>query len=171
MASFQGVWRIAIHRLKYEGDLGVALTIAEMMAHIVESTDWQPELVMPVPLSEKRQTQRGYNQAARLAYPLSLKLRLPLNTSGLVRMHETKSQVSLSFQERQVNVRGAFLADPNVVKDKVILLIDDVFTTGATMNAAASALQEAGCAQVFALTAAKALRRANFIENANSIDV
>jgi predicted amidophosphoribosyltransferase len=89
----------------------------------------------------------------------------------LVRVHETRSQVNLNFQERQENVQGAFCADPAIVKDKTILLVDDVFTTGATINAAAAALREAGSKRVYALTAAKALGRQLAIENAPAIDV
>ncbi len=171
VAAYQDVMRTAIHRLKYERDLGVALELANMLAQIVQATNWQIDLIMPVPLSEKRKAQRGYNQAALLAYPLSLRLHLPENTKGLVRVHETRSQVNLNFQERQENVQGAFSADPTIVKDKTILLVDDVFTTGATINAAASALREAGCTRVYALTAAKALRRQVTIENTPAIDV
>jgi len=87
---------------------GSALELAEMMALIVAAIDWKPDLVVPVPLSEKRKSQRGYNQAAMLAFPLSLKLGLPLNSRDLVRIHETRSQVFLSFNERQENVHGAF---------------------------------------------------------------
>lgn len=97
VAAYQDVMRTAIHRLKYERDLGVALELANMLAQIVQATNWQIDLIMPVPLSEKRKAQRGYNQAALLAYPLSLRLHLPENTKGLVRVHETRSpQNSLS---------------------------------------------------------------------------
>jgi ComF family protein len=171
VAAYQDVMRTAIHRLKYERDLGIAIELANLLAQIVQATNWQIDLVMPVPLSEKRKAQRGYNQAALLAYPLSLQLHLPENTQGLVRVHETRSQVNLNFQERQENVQGAFSADPTIVKGKTILLVDDVFTTGATINAAAAALREAGCTRVYALTAAKALRRQVTIENTPAIDV
>ncbi len=171
VAAYQGVMRTAIHRLKYERDLGIALELADMLAQIMQATSWQIDLIMPVPLSEKRKAQRGYNQAALLAYPLSLQLHIPENTKGLVRVHETRSQVNLNFKERQENVQGAFCADPAMVKDKTILLVDDVFTTGATINAAAAALREAGSKRVYALTVAKALGRQVTIENAPAIDV
>jgi ComF family protein len=170
-AAYQGVMRTAIHRLKYERDLGIALALAGMLTQIVQATNWQIDMIMPVPLSERRKAHRGYNQAALLTYPLSLQLRLPENTKGLVRVHETRSQVNLNFQERQENVQGAFSADPAIVKEKTIILVDDVFTTGATLNAAATALKEAGCSGVYALTAAKALGRQVTIENAPAIDV
>ncbi len=171
VAAYQGVMRTAIHRLKYERDLGIALELADMLAQILQATNGQRDLIMPVPLSEKRKAQRGYNQAALLAYPLSLQLHIPENTKGLVRVHETRSQVNLNFKERQENVQGAFSADPAMVKDKTILLVDDVFTTGATINAAAAALREAGSKRVYALTVAKALGRQVTIENAPAIDV
>ena len=171
VAVYQGVMRTAIHRLKYERDLGIALELADMLAQIMQATNWQIDLIMPVPLSEKRKAQRGYNQAALLAYPLSLQLHIPENTKGLARIHETRSQVNLNFQERQENVQGAFSADTAIVKDKTILLVDDVFTTGATINAAAAALREAGSKRVYALTVAKALGRQVTIENAPAIDV
>ncbi|MFZ3070372.1 MAG: phosphoribosyltransferase family protein [Anaerolineaceae bacterium] len=157
--------REAIHGLKYQNDLTLAYKLATLLTILVQSTDWKFDLVVPVPLSQKRLDQRGYNQAALLAKPLALSMEKPFTTRGLARVRETQSQVSLNIQQRKENVQDAFLADPVMIKGRSILLVDDVFTTGATMNAAAEALHAAGSRQVFALTVAKAVHRSQAIEN------
>lgn len=157
VAGFEGVIRQVVINLKYHADLGLSLAAAELMARLVQEEAWRPEMVVPVPLSVNRRRKRGYNQAAVLAFPLSLYLKLPMRTQALARIRDTRSQVGLNSQERQDNVRGAFKADPRLVRGKEILLVDDVFTTGATLRAAAEALRSAGCAKVQVVTLAKAL--------------
>ncbi|MEL7645498.1 MAG: ComF family protein [Anaerolineaceae bacterium] len=157
LAGYEGVIREIVVNLKYKADLGLSLAAAEMMARVVQDENWQLDMVVPVPLNEKRRKARGYNQAAVLAFPLSLSLRLPLRVKALARIRDTKSQVPLNVAERKANVQGAFLADPLLVRGRRVLLVDDVYTTGATLNAAAEALRSAGCGVVWVLTLAKAL--------------
>ena len=157
LAGFEGVIREIVINLKYRSDLGLSLVAAEMMAGLVQRENWQLEMVVPVPLSQKRVKERGYNQAAALAFPLSLLLKLPLRSKALIRIRDTKSQVHLNAAERKANVQGAFLADPQLVRGSRVLLVDDVYTTGATLNAAAEALCSAGCNDVRVVTLAKAL--------------
>ncbi|MFZ3150671.1 MAG: ComF family protein [Anaerolineaceae bacterium] len=165
LANYEGITQEAVRRLKYENDLAVAFVLAELLTNLVQSANWMIELVIPVPLSQKRLDERGYNQAALLARPLSLNLGRPFTPKGLARIRETRSQVNLNIRQRKENVQNAFIADPLIVRDRSILLVDDVYTTGATMNAAAEALNQAGCLRVFALTVAKAVQRNSNIDN------
>jgi ComF family protein len=138
---------------------------------LVQSEKWQLDMVVPVPLSEKHYQQRGYNQAAVLAFPLALRLGLPMRARALARIRETQSQVRLNRAQRKANVQGAFLADPLLVSGKRVLLVDDVFTTGATLNAAAEALRSARCSDVRVLTLAQALDKSDAVEKEISIKV
>jgi predicted amidophosphoribosyltransferase len=99
--------------------------------------------------------QRGYNQAAAVAHPLSLLLRTAYMPYGLAQIKDTKSQVGLSAEERRLNVIGAFEAIPQLVDSKNILLVDDVMTTGATLDTCAKALKTAGSSHVFCITIAR----------------
>src|SRR5690606_25169024 len=114
-----------------------------------------------------RRRERGYNQAAVLAFPLSLSLKLPMRIKALARIRDTKSQVHLNAAERKANVKGAFIADPLIVRGMRVLLVDDVYTTGATLNAAAEALCSAGCSEVRVLTLAKAMDLQNLVDITN----
>ena len=104
---------------------------------------WEADLVTPVPLSPDRQAERGYNQSALLARPIALKQGWRYLPVCLTRNRNTKSQVSLSIEERKQNVADAFSAVPELVAGKVILLVDDVTTTGSTLNECVRALKEA----------------------------
>jgi ComF family protein len=110
-------------------------------------------------LGHKRLKERGYNQVGLIALPLSLALRIPYASQALTRGHETRSQVGLTKEERRTNVRGAFCARNKEVNGRIILLIDDVATTGSTLSSCAEALYIAGARDVFALTVARALTR------------
>jgi ComF family protein len=123
-------------------------------------------LVVPVPLHGSKHAQRGFNQARALAVEALASLRkthpewrLTLAASTLMRLRATKSQAGLTSRQRRLNVRGAFtVADTAVVDSKHILVIDDIFTTGATARAAAQALVRAGAASVWIATLARARR-------------
>lgn len=154
---FDGPVRQALHRLKYRRDLGLGDALAEPMAVWVTRLNWQADLILPVPLGEKRYSERGYNQVALVAWPLAMRLGWRYDPQGLTRSRETRSQVGLSALERKENVDGAFRADPCRVKDRRVIVMDDVATTGATLSACAQALQEAGAQCVYALTIARAL--------------
>ena len=114
------------------------------------------DLIVPVALGPKRLKERGYNQANLLASPCAIRLGVECNQRALRRIRETRSQVGLSIVQRQNNVSGAFIADSKEVGGKRVLLIDDVLTTGATLNACAEALKQAGAVQIFSLTLARA---------------
>jgi ComF family protein len=141
--------------LKYQNDVGVARVLASYLLKVIQAENWEIDLVVPIPLSKRKQEQRGYNQAERLAKPVAEALKKPITTEGLSRIREKASQVDLNVQSRRENVRGVFEAEPAIVKGKRILLIDDVFTTGATLESASQALRDAKSGLVYAVTVGK----------------
>lgn len=160
-AVYSGPVRKAVHRLKYRGDLGLAEPLAERMRAVLLAQKWEVQLITNVPLGYQRKQERGYNQARELAWPIATALRLPYASQALNRVRETRTQVGLSAEERMANVDGAFSADPAKVNGKSILLVDDVATTGSTLNACARALRNAGAKEVYALSLARAVRLAD----------
>lgn len=159
--------RSAIHALKYDRLSGAAKKLGRMLAEAIAQLS--PEaptemLVIPVPLHRAKQAQRGFNQARSLASHAIDSLRkthpawrLTLASSTLMRHRSTESQAGLTPRQRRHNVRGAFkVSDPSAVAEKHILVIDDIFTTGATARAASQALLKAGAATVWVATLARA---------------
>jgi ComF family protein len=114
------------------------------------------DVVVPVPLHTARLRERGYNQAALLARELAQQAGLPIDEGTLVRKRATAPQVELNAKQRKENVHGAFYCSGNALTGKRVLLIDDVCTTGATLEACAVALYENGARSVQALTLARA---------------
>jgi competence protein ComFC len=146
----------AILMLKYQPNRQLARRMAGWLAELLERAAWRAEMVVPVPLAPDRLRRRGYNQAGLIAAELAELLHLPPAPEALVRARETRTQVGLAPEERWRNVRGAFLADPALAKGRLILLVDDLYTTGATLSACAEALYEAGGGEVFGLTVGRA---------------
>lgn len=155
-AIFEGALRQAIHKFKYERDLTLGDLFAHPMIELVYKMDWKIDLVIPVPLSRKRFNERGYNQSAFLAWPIALGIAADYSSKALTRNRDTRSQVGLNADERRDNVANAFIARPTLVSQKSILLIDDVTTTGSTIDACAAALNRAGARNVYGLTLARA---------------
>ena len=114
----------------------------------------KPDYILPVPLSRERERKRGYNQAALLAREVAKRLRIPCREDILFRTRDTAVLKTRDFWERQENLKRAFLVYGNDVKLKSIMLIDDIYTTGATMDACAQALLAAGAENVTFLTLA-----------------
>jgi competence protein ComFC len=155
LGYFTGPLRNAIHSLKYQRNLGLGEFFSSPLVQIILRERWQIDLITAVPLNEKRRKERGYNQAEVLAKPVARKMRVLYSSNLIKRIKHTDSQVGLSLQERQNNVAGAFLVVSELVNFKNILIIDDVATTGSTIDACAKALKDAGAKTVFALTLAK----------------
>lgn len=156
-AVFRGAIRKAVHRLKYKRDVALGGVLCRPMIQLLEVQGWKIDLVMPVPLGLARFAERGYNQAALLARPLALYFQLPYQPNILRRIRETRSQVGLSLALRKENVEGAFKAFDNSIRGKNVLVVDDVTTSGSTLNACAGALLEAGACQVYGLTLTRAV--------------
>lgn len=158
---FDDAIRAAIHALKYRGVFALGAELGVLMASGWRRIDPGIDGLVPIPLHSTRQRTRGYNQSHLLAVGLSRHSGYPLLTNALHRSRDTGHQVGLSLDERRQNVAGAFVANPDVVAERHILLIDDVITTGATLDAAAHALHHAGAARVDALCLARALNVAH----------
>ncbi|NPV84811.1 MAG: ComF family protein [Anaerolineae bacterium] len=154
---YTGVLREAILSLKYGRNIGLGETLAQNLIACFASLQWKIDLIVPVPINRKRANERGYNQAALLALPLALKFSIPFSPKALSRIRETQMQAKLTASERFENVKNAFTANPNLVYNKSVLVIDDITTTGATMISCSEALINAGARYVYGLTLARTL--------------
>jgi len=153
---FDGVIRQAIHQLKYRNLRALAVPLARLLHDFLVTNPIPGEVLVPVPLHHKRLRERGYNQSELLAQELRRLTSLPVMNDCLVRQRHTPPQARTStVDERRGNVADAFACRRQRLQEKQILLIDDVATTGATVNACAAALKAAGAASVWGLVLAR----------------
>lgn len=151
--------RPALHQLKYQRNVGLAEALAWDAARFLDALGWQAQAIVPIPLSEQRMRERGYNQAGLMAQALARLMGWRYLPQALRRTRHTRSQVGLTAAQRRENVRAAFEASAALVRGQILLLFDDVATTGATLHSAAEALLAGGASRVYALTVARALPR------------
>lgn len=154
----QGVVRDVILRYKYQRHLWFEPFLAGCLVNraLPDLVGKNPSLVVPVPLHPVKERQREFNQAARLAAPLAAALGIPLNARLLRRVSFTVTQTQLSRAARAHNMHGVFAVSPGTrLAGQVVVLVDDVFTTGATTNACAKVLRAAGAAEVWVWTVAR----------------
>lgn len=155
---FDGVLRSSIHRFKYRGERARGDYLGELLAAFAASAFSGPDgafdLVVPVPLHRRRQRERGFNQAEVLARAVAARLNVPLSEE-LRRVVETRSQVGLDAEQRRVNVSDAFACAGSGMVNRSVLIVDDVVTTGATLEAAARAALRAGARGVDGLSLAR----------------
>jgi competence protein ComFC len=157
-AAFSGPVRRALHRLKYQHDIGLGEILSRKLIGYLNALEWEIDLVSPVPLGHVRLKERGYNQAGLIARPLASGSGILYNDKAVFRIRETHSQVGLTATQRKINVDGAFRADPFQVAYQSILIVDDITTSGATIEACATALMEVGARQVYGLTLARTIQ-------------
>jgi ComF family protein len=153
-AHFEGKLRSAIHAFKYEGTPRLAAPFGRMLSDALRREKFSCDLIVAVPLHPKRRRERGYNQSELLARAIGSAVGVPVDDRGLARTRNTAHQVELSATERKANVQDAFRADEQRVRGRIVLLVDDVFTTGATLGECAKALRQAGAFEVRAATLA-----------------
>lgn len=161
-APFEYSGQIAnvIHKFKYENAKYLFKPMASFMAKTYLENNFQPDLILAVPLYRSREKIRGYNQAKLLAQELSKIVNCPFYEDVLIKQKNTQAQADLTFGERQENLVGAFkVFKKDLIKDKTILLIDDVLTTGTTANLCSKELIESGASKVFVLTLARTLSK------------
>ncbi len=149
--------RTAIHKFKYQNHKVLGKTLAPLLARCYTINQLSVDVIVPVPLHKSRYKDRGYNQSTELAKELSKLIYLPIDNTTLVRQRKTKPQMSLKASERKANVAHAFACTANTLAGKTVLLIDDVCTTGATLDACADALKQADVHAVHALTLSRAV--------------
>ncbi len=151
---YDGRVRPSIYRFKYGGRKEYARCYAGLVAQNLG--DWishiQPDVIVPVPLHRKRLLKRGYNQAALFADRLGRLTGIPVMPSLAVRVKNTRPQKRLDYAGRQKNLKKAFKIRRNDVKLRHVLLVDDIYTTGSTLDALTAVFRQAGAAQVYGLT-------------------
>jgi len=160
VASYETLILDAIHQFKYGHNISTGTALASFMAEFCfpdfDFTDYS--LILPVPLHIRRLRERGFNQALILAKAIGKKYSIPVNFSLLKRRKFTLTQTGLDKKEREKNIRGAFAVTDNAkTEGKNIILIDDVYTTGATINQCAKTLIKAGAGKVAVLTLVRVL--------------
>ena len=153
--KYKGPIKFAIRKVKYKWVYDIEKVLVDLLASQIWKFDLpQDSILIPIPLSKKRKNWRGFNQAEILAKTLSKKFNVSYSAS-LIRMIDTRTQVGLTKEERRENVKGAFAGRKAQGKrDKNIILVDDVYTSGATMMEAAKVLKNGGAGNVWAMTVA-----------------
>jgi len=157
---YEGPCRDLVHAFKYRNKTHLrrplALLTMECLSGFVASRAL--DLIVPVPLHPRRLRSRGFNQAVLLGDLLAREWRLPLARRALRRIRWTEPQINLAAHERRENVKGAFaVADPSLVAEKRVLLVDDVLTTGSTAEECSRVLKRAGATEVTVVTVARAV--------------
>lgn len=154
----EGIVRDSIHRFKYNREMYYERHLTDwLIKGARERIDWtQVDAIVPVPLHPRKRREREFNQAEHLAAALQREFGKPVDQRTLRRVKDTTTQTALGAEERRNNLRDAFgVRDPAAFKGKRLVLVDDVFTTGATMDSCARTLRKAGAEEVIALAVAR----------------
>ena len=158
VAVYEGVMRECVHKFKYNGNLALAAFFADLMIDFAEKyMDVKRfDCIIPVPLHRIKLRERTFNQAAVLASSFSRRFKLPCINNNLMRVKSGKPQIALSKSGRAKDIEGAFkVKNPFSLRDKSVLLIDDVFTTGSTVNECSKVLKRSGVKYIEVLTLAR----------------
>lgn len=151
--KYEGIATDLVKKLKFGNKQYIATELGKLMADEYLLANYNCDIITFVPMSDKEKKERGFNQSELLAREVSKRLNLPLS-SALKKVKETDTQKQLTAKERRENLKEVFgIFDKSEVKGKIVLLIDDVFTTGATVNECSRILKKAGARQIYSLTA------------------
>lgn len=159
---FDGVIREAIHQLKYQNLRAISSCLAQLLADYLESNPLPGEVLVAVPLHPRRLRERGYNQSSLLARELARFTGLPVVEDCVIRVKQAVPQArTANVEERRRNVANAFACRDGRVAGKQVIVIDDVCTSGATLESCAAVLKSAGAISVWGLTLAREVRGSN----------
>ncbi|WP_317367754.1 ComF family protein [uncultured Tyzzerella sp.] len=161
---YDDVTRFSILRLKYNNMREYSKVFAKMMYNKLSKIDIKKyDYIICVPMYFKKKKKRGYDQAELIAEELSKLCNIPIQKENLIRNKNTLAQSKVSFDERGINVKGVFeVLNTGIIKDKNILLIDDIYTTGSTINNCGKVLREAGANNICYFTLAKVVHKEDF---------
>lgn len=160
---YEGQAKNLIYKLKYSNSKHLKTSMAKVMSEEFLKHNIKPDVVIPVPSCAKNLKKRGYNQAELLSESVAKNLSIKHDASTLIRVKETESQTQKNFKQRQENLINAFaVKNKNNFKEKVVLIVDDVITTGATLNECAKAVLKCKSAKIYCLTFASTPRPAQF---------
>jgi ComF family protein len=152
----EGALQKIVHSLKYSGVQTLGLEIGQRLGKNLIERSIQADALVPIPLHKRKLRERGYNQSELIARGCSLMMGIPVRTDLVIRGKFTETQTKFSLEERKQNMEDAFLCRSSDVKGKVLILIDDVITTGSTIGSCAVVLKRAGAARIIAASAALA---------------
>lgn len=154
LLPYEGKVKESVYRMKFHNKREYLDYYGEKMAAELEHNvkQWNANLLVPVPMHWRKRRERGFNQAELLAKKIAEGLQLPVRNDLIVRRHYTRPQKELLLRERKENLRGAFAVSKNDVEDQAIILIDDIYTTGTTIDEIAGELKRAGARCVYFLT-------------------
>jgi ComF family protein len=164
--EYDGLGSLLLFRFKEKNRKYLAVHFAKMLARKYRESEFDCDLIIPVPLSKEKQKERGYNQSALIAHELSKLLDIEAVEDVLIKTRDTLSQTALSWAERQTNLKNAYeITDKRKIFNKNILLIDDIYTTGATLHECASTFLQSTAASVRSLTIATTMIKKKIIKN------
>lgn len=153
----------AIHKFKYGYIKDLSLPLSILILNHLQIIGLQIDrtfIIIPVPITDKKKRRRGFNQSEEMAKTISEATGIPLLTDALIKTKETLPQMELKRDERLENIKNCFkIKKEREIKDKMIILLDDVYTTGSTMEECAKTLKQAGAREVWGLTAAREVDR------------
>lgn len=161
---YEGLARHAVIAMKFQDHPSYACSFGLLMAEHVNKWNckYNISLIIPVSMTRKKQSNRGYNQASLFAKAISRETNLPMNEKILIKSKQTKEQHTLSAKRRRTNLENAYtIRNPELVQGKIILLVDDIFTTGATSNECAKMLINAGAKKVMVAVICKVYHNYN----------
>lgn len=154
IGSYGGVLSKAIRLFKYKKKVSLAYSLSYLLCRKIKDLP-EIDIIIPVPLYIKRLRSREFNQALLISGVLSLHLDRPVINNVMVKNRDTRPQVELNRQKRRVNIKDVFsITDRYLIKGKRVLLVDDVFTTGSTINECARILKKSGAYRIYAITLA-----------------